>query len=313
MINKNYNLDISVIVPILNATDSIKLLISSFLRNDIKPKEIILLDSGSNNKITKYFKSISKKNPILIYKKIKFSHPGTARNIGVSLSDSKYLTFFDINTLPTTDWLIDSFNQMKNQNLKILFGKRITIHNSYIKKIIKYCSYGNSPYISLTGTIIEKKFFSEKKLYFVDTRASEDIEWIKRVKKYESKINNKIIIYNGLSGSILFNIKKTFIYSISYSNILQDINNQKKICFFVIIYSTLPLFFMSLNFIYLFFLINSFFYFIFFGFFRPLKSQVKLMELLPFNWILIVLFRIFFDASKVPGLIIGFFRILLRI
>ena len=313
MLNKKNILDISVIVPILNATDSIKLLITSFLRNDIKPKEIILLDSGSDYKITNYFKSISENNPIIIYKKIKFSHPGTARNIGVSLSHSKYLTFFDINTLPTTDWMNNSFIQMKNQNLKILFGKRITIHNSYLKKIIKFCSYGNSPYISLTGTIIEKKFFLEKKLYFVDTRASEDIEWIKRVKKYESKINNEIIIYNGLSGNLFFNIKKTFIYSMSYSNILQDINNQKKICFFVIVYSFLPVFFMNINYLYLFFSVNYFFYFIFFGFFRPLKSQVKLKELLPFNWILIVLFRIFFDASKVPGLIIGFFRILLRI
>lgn len=305
-------LDLSVIIPIFQATDSIKLLISFFLRQKIIPKEIILLDSGSNMKITKFFEELSFSSDYVIYKKINFSHPGSARNIGVQISKSDYVTFFDINTLPTTDWLKNSYERVKKENLSVLFGQRITLDNTFVKKIIKYSTYGNSSYISLTGTIILKSFLVENNFFFIDTRAGEDIEWIKRVKKKSNKTNNEIILYNGLSDNIIFNLKKWFIYSMSYSKILKDVNNQKKIYFFVSVYSLLAVLFLKNYFLLFFFSINFLFYLFFFSFLRPIQSKVSFKELFPFNWILIVSMRILFDISKTPGLILGFIRLLLK-
>jgi glycosyltransferase involved in cell wall biosynthesis len=306
-------LNLSVIIPIFKATDSIKLLISLFLSQKIKPKEIILLDSGSNFKITKYFEEISNNLKIVIYKKISFSHPGTARNIGIKMSKSDYVTFFDINTLPTFDWLKKSYERVKKDNLNVLFGKRVTLDNTFIKKIIKYSTYGNSSYISLTGTIINKSFLIKNNFFFMDTRAGEDIEWIKRVRVEDYHLNQYIILYNGLSGDIIFNLKKWFIYSISYSKILKDVNHQKKIYFFALIYSMLAIFLLEDYLLLFFFSINFLIYLIYFSFLRPIQSNVSFKDLFPFNWILIVFIRILFDISKTPGLIIGYIRSILKI
>ena len=76
------------------------------------------------------------------------------------------------------NWLKDSYEKVKKENLSVLFGKRVTLDNSFIKKIIKYSTYGNSSYVSLTGTIILKSFLIKNNYFFIDTRAGEDIEWI---------------------------------------------------------------------------------------------------------------------------------------
>lgn len=312
--NKSENiLNLSVIIPIFDATDSIKLLVSFFLRQRFKPKEIILLDSGSNIHITKYFETLSKSSEIIIYKKINFSHPGTARNIGINISKSDYLTFFDINTLPRVNWLKKSFDIVKKDNLSVLFGKRITLDNSFIKKIIKYSTYGNSSYVSLTGTIILKSFLINNNFFFINTRAGEDIEWIKRVKAKTNHINTEIILYNGLSNNIIFNLKKWFIYSMSYSKVLKDVNHQKKIYFFTMIYSLLAIFFLENYYLFLFFSLNFLIYLIYFAFVRPVYSKVNFKDLFPFNWILIFFIRVLFDISKTPGLLIGYIRTLFKI
>ena len=77
----NKILDISIIIPSFNTQNSIKVLISLFLNQKFIPKEIIIMDSGSNIEIEKYLYNLSKINKTLIYKKISKAYPGTARNI----------------------------------------------------------------------------------------------------------------------------------------------------------------------------------------------------------------------------------------
>ena len=55
--------------------------------------------------MSKYLERLKEKNKIIIYKKVNLLHPGSARNLGIKISKSKYLTFFDVNTLPKKDWL----------------------------------------------------------------------------------------------------------------------------------------------------------------------------------------------------------------
>lgn len=309
----NKTLDISIIIPSFNTQNSIKVLISLFLNQKFIPKEIIVIDSGSNNEIEKYLLNLSKVNKTLIYKKVSKSYPGTARNIGIKLAKGKYIAFFDVNTFPDNTWLEKSYNLIKKLNLDFLIGTRITLSNSFLKRINKFSTYGDSAYIAVTGTIILKNYLLKKNLFFLDTRAGEDIDWITRLtnkKKYKTNDNN--IYYNGLSGNIFFNLKKWFTYSLAYAKIPKDLNNQKKIYFSAILYIVIAFFILNIKQFFLFLSLNLLIYCIFFSIIRPLRTGVSFKELLPINWLLVFVWRFSFDISKAPGLILGFFNLFLK-
>jgi len=309
----NKTLDISIIIPSFNTKNSIKVLISLFLNQKFLPKEIIIIDSGSNLEIEKYLYNLSKVNKTLIYKKVSKAYPGTARNIGIKLANSKYIAFFDVNTFPDNFWLEKSYNFINNSSLNYLIGTRITLSNSYLKTINKFSTYGKNAYIAVTGTIILKKYLLKKNLFFLNTRAGEDIEWIIRLtNKQNYKINKNNIFYNGLSGNIFFNLKKWFTYSLAYSKIQKDLNNQKKIYFSAILYMLIFFLFLNINEFLIFLSFNLLIYSIFFSIIRPIRSGVLLKELLPFNWLLVFVWRFSFDISKAPGLILGFFNLFLK-
>ena len=129
------------------------------------PKEIIIVDSGSNIEIEKYLDDLSKVNKTLIYKKVSKAYPGTARNIGIKLANSKYIAFFDVNTFPDNLWLEKSYSLINKMNLDYLIGTRITLSNSFLKNINKFSTYGKNAYVAVTGTIILKKYLL-KKIFF---------------------------------------------------------------------------------------------------------------------------------------------------
>lgn len=310
MIRENKEiLDVSVIIPVFKPNNSIKLLMSCLLNNQYAPNEIILVDSGSNYEIVNYFEKLSTKYKNFVYKKSNHLFPGSARNLGIKMSKSKYVTFFDVNTLPTENWLKNSYSYILNKKIDILLGLRKTLANTYIKKIIKYSTYGESSYIAVTGSIVLRSILIKENLFFINFRAGEDIDWLLRIKKKKHEINTSPILYNGLSENILFNIRKWYSYSISYSNIKKDFNNQKKMYFFSILYIFLPYWFLPINYFLYFLLFNIIIYSLFFSIIRPFRSDVKISEILPFNWIAISLTRIIFDISKFPGLIFGFFKL----
>ena len=92
-LEKKEILDISLIIPVYKTNNSIKLLMSCFLNNQCSLNEIILIDSGNNSEIVSYFEELSKKYVNFIYKKVDHLFPGSARNLGIEIAKSKYVTF----------------------------------------------------------------------------------------------------------------------------------------------------------------------------------------------------------------------------
>lgn len=308
---------IDVIIPLFNPNNSIKILINCLLFQTYQINKIIIINSGASNKINDYLNKLQSENSNVVIEKVKKLNPGEARNVGINLSNANYIVFFDVNTFLKLDWIKINLNTLIYNSKKILYGKRVTLANSFIKNINKWSTYGNSPYIALTGTIIEKEHLIKNNLFFKNARAGEDIDWIQRAKNI-NLFNNEFtteIYYNGIFDNIFKSFYKWFIYSFAYANIEEDLTHQKKLFFFTSIYLILfsyllikislilCLFFISVN-------ITS--YFVFFSIIRPLKKNVKLSMLFPYNWLLIGLYRILLDLAKFPGLIYGQFKIFLK-
>lgn len=310
------DISIDIIVPVYKPNDSIKLLLYCLLSQTIMPSKIIIINSGSSNKINNYLESLTNKYVHIIHKKVKKINPGEARNVGINLSRSKYISFFDVNTFPKLDWIEENVRLIKKTNSKVIYGKRITLANTKSKKINQWSTYGDVSYVSLTGTIIQSNFLKKNNLYFHSPRAGEDIEWIERSKKFNNAelVFTSNIYYNGLFNSVIKSIIKWFFYAFAYSNIRRDLTHQKKLFFIIMIYLlffSIIIYKISITLLFIFLLVNFSFYFMYFSIFRPIKKNVPLNMLFPFNWFLIGLYRFMLDLAKLPGMIYGQLKIFL--
>jgi glycosyltransferase involved in cell wall biosynthesis len=86
------SLDISVIIPTFNRSDTISNAINSVLKQTFEPNEIIVIDDCSNDNTQEILKSIDN---IVILKTKKNSGAQTARNIGIKAAKSDWITFLD--------------------------------------------------------------------------------------------------------------------------------------------------------------------------------------------------------------------------
>jgi len=313
----NNKITIDVIIPLFYPNNSIKILIFSLLSQSYKINKIIIINSGATNKINNFLHFVVEKNDNIIMRKFNKLNPGEARNIGINLSNAKYLAFFDVNTFLELDWIEKNLITINSLPDKVLYGQRITLANTFVKNINKWSTYGEAPYMALTGTLIEASFLKKNKLFFKSPRAGEDIEWIARTNKfnlYRPKYSTQIY-YNGIFDSFLKTMKKWFNYSFAYANIKKDINHQKKLFFLTSLYLIFCSYFLIKINIYLlifFIMLNLLFYFIYFSIIRPLKKKVKFSMLFPFNWLLVGMYRFCLDLAKFPGLLYGQLKIFFR-
>ena len=79
--------EVSIIIPMHNATDYIEKCLSSLMDQDYGDYEIIIVDDGSTDNTIGLVKSFSK----VILKKQKHGGPGKARNFGTKFSKGEII------------------------------------------------------------------------------------------------------------------------------------------------------------------------------------------------------------------------------
>ena len=87
---------ISVVIPSRN--DDINLFrdtLNCILAQDLKPKELVVVDSSSNSNVEKLLKDINFHEIAIIYKKIEGTFAGKSTNIGMKLANEKYIALLD--------------------------------------------------------------------------------------------------------------------------------------------------------------------------------------------------------------------------
>ena len=89
--------DVSVIIPAYRAADYIDRAIGSVLNQTIYPKEVIVVDDGSDdNTSVKIEKYTNNETPIIINKLYqKNKGAGAARNLAIEAATGKYVAFLD--------------------------------------------------------------------------------------------------------------------------------------------------------------------------------------------------------------------------
>ena len=115
---------ISIIIPTLNGEKYMPELLASLASQSVKPDEIIVIDSSSDDRTAEIATAFGCK--VTIIKRSKFDHGGT-RNLGVSLSSGDVVVFMTQDALPTTDKFVGNLVRPLLNNVKIgaTFGRQL--------------------------------------------------------------------------------------------------------------------------------------------------------------------------------------------
>ena len=239
---------ISIIIPVHNEQENIEELINSIRKNNIKNKEIIVVDDGSEDNTQEILKKFKK---TIKYIHIQKSGVAKAPNVGIKNSKGSLILFFDGDVVLKKNTLkifINSFK--KNKNLNILQGHwNKTYHKktNFITKHILLKIYQN----------FEEKFKNEKKYFnFKGIKASdlstgclalrkkvlkkikfnenykhaggEEFEMASRlIEKFDIFYHPKIKVFHKFE-NIFVTLKRIFFRSINYAVLIFNQKGDKK-------------------------------------------------------------------------------------
>jgi glycosyltransferase involved in cell wall biosynthesis len=210
-------LDVCVVIPV---RDNEKYLLEVFHGVDnqsLPPREIVIVDSSSNNIISNLINGWNGKVPVK-YIKIESAYPGSARNIGIEMVESEWIALLDSTTVPEHDWLEKCAETAIEKNADFVRGLTIFEADTYFKKLLRATTYGCKPYGTLPGSIVKRKIFEKSGGFIPSIRSSEDVEWIERIKSMGCKtdtVKDVVSIYYGLPGNLWLAIKKYYKFAMA--------------------------------------------------------------------------------------------------
>jgi len=190
-------LKVDIIVPVHGSLQTIDALLDSLACQSFYIKNILLVVSQErDSQPSGYTYTRESLEQILsrstyTYKDLKIValrsnsrlFPGAARNIGILYSDSKYLAFLDVNTLPGPQWLAHfAVSYIRQQTPVPMLGATTYTHDTYLKKVVIASSYGFLPIETLPGSIIAREHIRKVGLFNPSWRAGEDIDLVVRLK-----------------------------------------------------------------------------------------------------------------------------------
>ena len=314
-------MEISVVIPALNAAPYLPRLLEQVESQTLLPGEIIVVDSSADRATEAVVRDWQGSIP-LIYHRIGFAYPGHARNAGVLLARGGWIAFLDCRTVPDSDWLKKCSALAGQCGVEYVSGLFTTEADSHFKQILLAATYGNVSVTSLPGSLILKEMFDRSGGFVPGARAGEDVEWMARLAGLgvrQAQPAAPLLTYEGLPPSLGAAVRKWYVYAMANKNV--NIRMYQKFGYASMLFVSSFLFFYNWNYLFAHWKENSIYYIpnitklflaamvvlycISQGIIKPLNKNVKLRFLLPFNWIEIIAVRICLDVAKGPGMIIG--------
>ena len=222
--------DISVAIPTQNSEKYLLEIFHGVDNQSLPPREIVIVDSSSSNKISNLINEWNGTIPIK-YVKVDTTYPGDARNIGVEIAKGEWIAFLDSTTVPEHDWLERCVEMAIEKKVDFVKGLALFEADTYFKKLLRATTYGCNPNGTLPGSIMKKGVFEKSGGFISSIRSSEDIEWIGRIKSMGFKTNtvkNPVTKYYGLSGDLWSAIKKYYEFAMATAQ-TEVLKGQKKL------------------------------------------------------------------------------------
>jgi glycosyltransferase involved in cell wall biosynthesis len=126
---------ISVVVPVRDEEESIRILLEGLLSQTLPPNEIVITDGGSIDATREIIEEfIGRGAPVKLVRE-RDSMPGRARNVGVENARCDWIAFTDAGTRPAPDWLASlALKVGDGSDAEVVYGSFAPIVDSFFKE-----------------------------------------------------------------------------------------------------------------------------------------------------------------------------------
>ncbi len=153
---------IDLIIPVYNTPlKDIERCFDSILNQSFKDYKVYIIDDGSNKETKEYLDNYVHNKDNFIVKHIANNGVSNARNIGIDISNSKYLTFIDADDTIEKDFLKEAYEIIESNNLDIIIGGYNEIRNNKITKV-RLSKPGLHIYNNKNSILFMKKLLTSK-------------------------------------------------------------------------------------------------------------------------------------------------------
>ena len=129
---------IDIIIPVYNTpTIDLERCFNSINKQTFNDYKVYLIDDGSNNETKAYLDNYVKDNDHYIVNHINNGGVSNARNIGIEISNSKYLTFVDSDDTLEESFLEEAYELIEDNNLDLIIGGYNEIENGVVTRVRK--------------------------------------------------------------------------------------------------------------------------------------------------------------------------------
>ena len=156
--------DISIIVPIYNAEDTIERLLASFISNKNYIKEVILVNDRSTDNTFEKIENFKSFFDIQVINNEGEKGPGPGRKTGLLKAKGKWVTFVDADDCLTPNSLYYVSKQLENEFIALLHTQTIYYESgSFEKEDIDFCDN------SCGGNFYNREYLIQNNLFPHDT------------------------------------------------------------------------------------------------------------------------------------------------
>jgi len=306
-------IDISVIIPYYNESDTIKITLDLLNKQTYKPKEVIFVNSSStdqtSNVIDKWIEdNVTNSKAKYLNIKTDSKTPSTSKNIGIKNAGCKWLAFMDCGLYFSKTWLKDlAFYAQDNiKKIDIVSGVcQLNGHTVFDRCAVAHTYGVGTNRVCIPGSLVRKSVFISTGLFLENMRASYDRAWQKKTQSFDIK---RVTPENHNVSYIDINFSHSFIELFKkitmYSRPAVLVNGYKTpvvyfLAIFIIVLVFIKSLFAGLMFV--------FFYILGRGYFLPFyKSNNKVSLIGMGSFFLLPLVGMVIDSGRLYGYLLGY-------
>jgi glycosyltransferase involved in cell wall biosynthesis len=184
-------MNITVVVPVRNEENSIRLLLDGLLAQTLAPDEIVIVDGGSTDATQSIVAEQAKEHSHLHLIRENEALPGKGRNVGAAFATSDWLAFIDAGVAPADDWLAQLAESVRlNPDTDVVYGSWEPVTDTFFKECAAI-AYGNVPTDEVDDTFIQSRAVFSSLLrrsvwlavegFSEELRSAEDLLFMKRI------------------------------------------------------------------------------------------------------------------------------------
>ncbi|GAQ16881.1 glycosyl transferase [Oceanobacillus picturae] len=210
--DKREDYKVTVIIPVYNAENSLKVTIDSIINQTIgfENIELLIVDDNSEDNSRSVILDYAKKyrNVVPIFLEENSGSPSRPRNLGIDLSTGKYITFIDSDDWLHLEGIKVLYNLLEKSGDAYAVGKTIKVEDNGQYIIGEYNSWKDrisiDPlsiskifyHLGPTGRMMKAEFLKEKGIRFPNMKFAEDKQFfIEVLTQCDTISTSKEIIY----------------------------------------------------------------------------------------------------------------------